>query len=170
MNMNMDMNSHSSGMSGMESMSMSMDSNAGMTSMTFFASSSTSLYITQWTPTSPAGYAATCIFLILLAILSKGLVVVKARLEAHWQQADLARRRQHPKLANSEIPESELEVTAATHHNTWRPSVDPVRAVLDTITAGIGFLLMLAVMTMNIGYFVSVLGGIFIGSLAFGRL
>lgn len=28
---------------------------------------------------------------------------------------------------------------------------------------------MLAVMTMNIGYFISVLGGVFLGSLAVGR-
>lgn len=29
---------------------------------------------------------------------------------------------------------------------------------------------MLAVMTMNVGYFLSVLGGTFLGELAFGRL
>ncbi|KAI0991710.1 hypothetical protein K3495_g16477, partial [Podosphaera aphanis] len=171
MDMSMDMTPHASGMSDMDShpMSMNMDARAGMTSMSFFASSSTSLYITQWTPTSPAAYAATCVFLILLAILSKGLVAAKARLEVSWRATDLARRRQDLKFASSELAEAELEADAAVHHNTWRPSVDPVRAVLDTVMAGIGFLLMLAVMTMNIGYFVSVLSGIFLGSLAFGR-
>lgn len=51
----------------------------------------------------------------------------------------------------------------------WRLSVDPVRAVMDTIIAGVGWLLMLAIMTMNLGYFLSVLGGTFLGSLALGR-
>lgn len=75
-------------------------------------------------------------------------------------------------------------------HGIWRPwrfSVDPVRAVIDTAIAGVGYLLyvfffslltfatftnihrMLAVMTMNVGYLLSVLGGVFLGSLAVGR-
>jgi len=51
----------------------------------------------------------------------------------------------------------------------WRITVDPVRAAFDTVLAGIGYLLMLAVMTMNVGYFLSVLGGTFLGSLILGR-
>ncbi|EQK99494.1 low affinity copper transporter [Ophiocordyceps sinensis CO18] len=51
----------------------------------------------------------------------------------------------------------------------WRFSVDPVRALMDTVLAGVGYLLMLAVMTMNLGYFLSVLAGVFAGSLAVGR-
>jgi len=51
----------------------------------------------------------------------------------------------------------------------WRLTTDPVRALFDTVIAGVGYMLMLAVMTMNVGYFLSVLGGTFIGSLAIGR-
>jgi len=51
----------------------------------------------------------------------------------------------------------------------WRITTDPLRAVLDTTIAGVGYLLMLAVMTMNVGYFLSVLGGTFLGSLVLGR-
>ncbi|KAI0995098.1 hypothetical protein K3495_g13083 [Podosphaera aphanis] len=180
MNMDMDMTSGSSGTSSMGSSSMgmnmggmNMDSGAGMQSMSFFSSTSTSLYVRIWTPTGPAGYAATCIFLISLAIISKGLVVVKARLEAHWKDTDF--ERQYPELGSNGFSESEFKDDAlkvpkrSVSYKSWRPCVDPVRAVMDTVSAGIGFLLMLAVMTMNIGYFISVLGGIFIGSLAFGR-
>ncbi|KAI9749732.1 MAG: Oxysterol binding protein [Chaenotheca gracillima] len=51
----------------------------------------------------------------------------------------------------------------------WRFSVDFPRAILGTVTVGIGYLLMLAVMTYNVGYFLSVLGGAFIGELVAGR-
>ena len=69
----------------------------------------------------------------------------------------------------------------------WRLSVDLPRALYVTLTAGVGYLVcvaspsancvlitnlgprMLAVMTMNIGYFLSVLGGVFLGELAVGR-
>ncbi|KAJ5742696.1 uncharacterized protein N7511_011097 [Penicillium nucicola] len=70
----------------------------------------------------------------------------------------------------------------------WRFSVDLPRALLFVCIAGVSYLLyvfysgrigltnwhsqsfsMLAVMTMNIGYFFSVLGGAFLGELAVGR-
>lgn len=69
----------------------------------------------------------------------------------------------------------------------WRFSVDLPRACLFLCIAGVSYLLyvlistgidwmnanimsrMLAVMTMNIGYFCSVLGGAFLGELAVGR-
>jgi hypothetical protein len=37
------------------------------------------------------------------------------------------------------------------------------------VNAGVGYLLMLAVMTVNVGYFISVLAGTLIGELIFGR-
>lgn len=51
----------------------------------------------------------------------------------------------------------------------WRLSVDLPRALIFLCITGVGYLLMLAVMTMNVGYFCSVLGGAFLGDLAVGR-
>lgn len=51
----------------------------------------------------------------------------------------------------------------------WRFSVDLPRALLVTVLAGVGYLLMLAVMTYNIGYFMSILAGTLIGEVAVGR-
>lgn len=51
----------------------------------------------------------------------------------------------------------------------WRFSTDGPRALLDVVVVGVGYLMMLAVMTMNVGYFMSILGGTFLGSLIVGR-
>ncbi|KAH7039427.1 Ctr copper transporter [Macrophomina phaseolina] len=49
----------------------------------------------------------------------------------------------------------------------WR--TDGARALLEFVRAALGYLLMLAVMTFNVGVFFAVLGGILIGELVFGR-
>ncbi|KFZ01588.1 hypothetical protein V500_00684 [Pseudogymnoascus sp. VKM F-4518 (FW-2643)] len=57
----------------------------------------------------------------------------------------------------------------------WQPSVrwsvkkDGLRAVMEFTRAFIGYILMLAVMTLNLGIFFTVLGGILVGELIFGR-
>lgn len=54
--------------------------------------------------------------------------------------------------------------------NAWRISVDVPRGLMQFLSHAIGFLMMLAVMTGNLGYFFAVLVGIFIGEVGFGRI
>ncbi|KAI7921339.1 copper transporter [Pyricularia oryzae] len=149
----------------------------------------TPLYSTAWTPKNAAGYAGTIIFLILLAMTFRGLLAFKAKMEARWLDAELNRRyvvvngkqpmaerasqdslAKHMVLSENGREEQVMVVAKKTSiARPWRFSVDPIRAVLDTVIAGVGYLLMLAVMTMNVGYFLAVLAGVFLGSLAVGR-
>jgi copper transporter 1 len=51
----------------------------------------------------------------------------------------------------------------------WRFSVDVPRGALVAVQAGVIYLLMVAVMTMNVGYFMAVLAGTLVGEVAVGR-
>lgn len=61
------------------------------------------------------------------------------------------------------------EADGVSQVQPFRLSVDLVRAAFVTVMVGVAYLLMLAVMTMNVGYFLAVLAGAFLGELLFGR-
>ncbi|TVY91021.1 hypothetical protein LAWI1_G003248 [Lachnellula willkommii] len=177
----------------MDSMDMSSSNDSTMSmsmmSMTFFTSTVTPVYSAMWTPTSTGQYAGTCIFLIILATIFRGLLAIKAWKETAWMDAEFNRRyvtvagkesqakrissdsdSKRMYLSENGVEEDVFVVKKRTMGTRpWRITTDPVRAVMDTVIAGVGYLLMLAVMTMNVGYFLSILGGTFLGSLALGR-
>lgn len=147
------MSTGSSGSSGMMSMS--------AMSMTFFTSNTTPLYSPMWQPTTTAGYAGTCIFLVLLATLFRGLLAVKGWKETAWLDAEYNRRyvvvagKQSKAERISQDSDSkrmiltengvEEEVMVVKKRSAtvrpWRISTDPIRAVMDTVIAGVAYLL-----------------------------
>ncbi|KAK5944770.1 hypothetical protein PMZ80_001970 [Knufia obscura] len=176
-------------MSGMD-MSSSTSSDTMSMVMVFTNSHSTPLYSNSWTPHTSGQYAGTCIFLILLAITGRCLLAAKHMLELRWSAAARNRRyvvvagrtpesgriesdpdAKEGSLVTAQGVEERVKVVQATKQPVipFRLSVDIPRALMTFVIVGIGYLLMLAVMTMNIGYFMSVLAGAFVGELAIGR-
>ncbi|WQF90399.1 Putative Ctr copper transporter [Colletotrichum destructivum] len=162
----------------------------GMMMMTIFQTNmKTPLYTETWTPTTIGTYAATSIFLIFLAFALRSMLALKSIQEKRWMGKDFKRRHlsvngklvmagkmstdsMAKQIVLSETGVEQYVTVVQQQHGVWRPwrfSVDPIRALIDTVIAGVGYLIMLAVMTMNVGYLLSVLGGVFLGSLAFGR-
>jgi solute carrier family 31 (copper transporter), member 1 len=157
--------------------------------MVFFNSRSTPLYSLGWIPSTTGGYAGTCIFLITLSIIFRSLLVLRNFLEIRW--ADQAWKRRYITVVESPsfseglkadptarrgvltangVEENVAIVQRAGHGpQPWRATVDFPRAFLAMVIAGVGYLLMLAVMTLNVGYYLSILAGVFVGELAVGR-
>ncbi|OTA55571.1 hypothetical protein K449DRAFT_438490 [Hypoxylon sp. EC38] len=179
--MTMTMTSGSSMPSSTGGMDMDMGSSSSsimMTSaemaMVFFQSVTTPLYSTAWTPQGEGSYAGTCIFLIALALIHRILIALRSIVFDSNQALH-----RHRKVVSSDSDDypgsrSELESIGNQFRSQWnshpfRVATETVRSLLEVVIGGIGYLLMLAVMTMNVGYFLSVLGGIFLGTFVAGR-
>jgi len=145
-----------------DGMAMDGGHSGGMMSV-FTTVMATPLYSTAWTPTTTGTYAATCIFLIVLAALFRGLLAAKWWQENRWLDRELNRRyvvvngkaplaenlsrdslAKHGNVVLSEngVEENVVVVKKRTFGpRPWRLSVDPVRAAIDTVIAGVGYLL-----------------------------
>jgi len=144
----------------------SMSSSGGM-NMAFTTGHSTPLYSLDWTPSTTGGYAGTCIFLIVLAIVSRLLLAYRHMLEHKWHDRAINRRyvmvtgateadRERQMLGKGGEKVEEAVLTSngldervrvvrsprSTVQGTpWRFSVDLPRALLFVLNAGLGYLL-----------------------------
>ncbi|KXT03661.1 hypothetical protein AC578_5177 [Pseudocercospora eumusae] len=162
------MASSTSDMSGHGSMDMgggSMMMGMADMMMTFFTSTSTPLYSESWTPNTTGQYVGTCIFLIILAALFRGIIAIRQNFAALsvWY-----RYRKDTSILRPALDDKVRWQLVADSGRPWNINEALARACLDTVLAGVSYLLMLAVMTMNVGYFMSILGGTFLGSFVIG--
>ncbi|KAJ5772276.1 hypothetical protein N7520_002805 [Penicillium odoratum] len=143
-------------------------------SMTFFTSFKTPLYSEDWTPTSKGTYAGTCIFLIVLAVILRVLIAVRPVLEgrlwtdgiSHGSEPLIGEHDRQKHISGVQKSFQEL----GRRWSRWRVNPAAGRATFELILAGVAYLLMLAIMTMNVGYFLSVLGGIWLGTFVMGSV
>lgn len=122
-------------MSGMDMSGMTMDMSQML--MTFFTSTVTPLYSKAWTPNSSGQYAGTCIFLIVLPVIFRALIAARSNfpglLASFAARNDTGILREHPDAHDwkfSHVP-----------HRPWRINEALLRAVLDTLLAGVSYLM-----------------------------
>ena len=121
-------------MSGMHGSMMSM---ADMM-MTFFTSTSTPLYSEGWTPSTTGQYVGTCIFLIVLAAIFRGIIALRANFAAILAMYSY---RRDTSILRRELDEDVKMGLLATSKRPWSINEALARAVLDTILAGVSYLL-----------------------------
>ena len=101
--------------------------------MVFFTSTRTPLYSQAWTPAGAGAYAATCVFLIALAFILRGLLALRVRFSELWN-----RSKGNDAWKNA----SDLELGMdRQRREPWRINKALVRAILDTFIAGVSYLL-----------------------------
>ena len=139
-----------------------------MASMIFSTSHKTPLYSGDWIPTSGGAYAGTCIFLVVLAILSRCIQAYSTILETRWR--DKASKRRYIVVAGETEAEREKQLgfRDASEKNDeatltvrgldervrvlssprrkcqtqpWRLSTDLPRASIFTVLSGVKYLL-----------------------------
>lgn len=152
----------SSSDSSMSMSSSSFQMSASMMEMVFYSASNTPLYSSSWQPKSTGSYACTCIFLIVLATIFRGLLAGKYALEQRWMDKHLNRRyvsvRGLPTEAERISSDSDAKdmilksergveehVRVVRNHirrvPPWRFSIDLPRAAYVTVLTGTGYLL-----------------------------
>ncbi|KAJ5175661.1 Low affinity copper transporter [Penicillium canariense] len=172
--MAMAMSTSTSTSSSMDMSSSSMTMSMADMAMTFFTSFKTPLYSNEWTPSSQGQYAGTCIFLIVLAVLLRILLALRPILEGRvWtdsvQHSMLGEHLPDASHKTKPVPGLQLSIQElGSRWSRWRVNPAAGRATYELVVSGIAYLLMLAVMTMNVGYFMSVLGGIWLGTFIMG--
>ncbi|KAI0296593.1 copper transporter [Russula brevipes] len=144
------------------------------------------LYFKSWHPSSHGAIAGASIALVVLAILERSLYAARGVMEARWRRSALASNT-YPPAENSVSPWKKQEVReqsaqvvtgmTTVSRNVRRSrtippfilSRDAVRGALYALQASLSYALMLAVMTFQAAYIISIVVGLGLGEVLFGR-
>ncbi|KAI0067877.1 hypothetical protein BV25DRAFT_1794431 [Artomyces pyxidatus] len=152
------------------------------------------LFFKSWAPSSAGAVVGACIGLFVLALLERLVFAGRGVMEAHWRQRLMAMTRNLPrdsaeavyasgvgkdaKVQEFEVDEEPvLEKDPGQRVNGRRArmiapfvaSHDITRGVLYALQALLAYALMLAVMTFQAAYIITIILGLGIGEVMFGR-
>ncbi|KAK8024456.1 hypothetical protein PG993_012522 [Apiospora rasikravindrae] len=147
---------------------------ASQMALVFFSSDSTPLFLGSWAPSSSGTYASACISIAALAVIHRLLIAVRdIVLKDPQEQPGPGRRGKVPSAVTGDYQSDKRTLGSfdkpcgllgVSLHYRLPSSHGASLQRLHNLHVS-----MLAAMTMNIGYFVSALSGIFIGTLLAGR-
>jgi hypothetical protein len=136
--------------------------------MAFTNVHNTTLFSNQWAPSTIRAYAGTCIFLIVLALISRMLASYRYILESKWHDSHVNRRYitvssepigDQEKAAGPEAASGDNNATLTikglreqvrvirspmqqgVHVAPWKFDTDLPRACISTVQHGVGYLL-----------------------------
>ncbi|KAI0690691.1 Ctr copper transporter [Cytidiella melzeri] len=141
-------------------------------------------YFKSLTPSSHGAIAAACIVLVVISIFDRWLFAMKNVLDVHWARSAIALRssaKAEPAPNPPATPEKEAEATTTQSRHLLRKgrasaslpfvaSHDLPRGAIFAFQALLTYVLMLAVMTFQAAYIISIVVGLGIGEVLFGRM
>ena len=104
-----------------------------------FTSTTTPLYSLQWAPSTTGQYAGTCLFNIVLSVILRALFSYRAILEHRLREIE--RRRREIIVSGKKQDDNGAGNRSGGKYRPWRASMDVPKALLDTVIAGVGYLL-----------------------------
>lgn len=146
----------------------------------FHTSGGDNLLFKSWTPSSPGAIAAASVAIFFLAALERLVNGLRGRLEGYWASNALHRSvEQIAQEDNSSCnklgrpPSSHGSAPIPTPRKRTVPPFilahDLPRGIIFMFQATITYALMLTAMTFQAGYFVSIIAGLGVGEIMFGR-
>ncbi|KAF8956846.1 CTR copper uptake transporter [Flammula alnicola] len=161
---------------GDNGMDMSMDgamslAGASMTPYLHFKLGDT-LWFLGWVPQTKGAMVGACIGLFLLALVDRWLAAIRATAERSWRQrAHIIHTNKLNSLAKSH-PVTRPRLSAILTLRSAPPFIpahDVVRGILHAGQAALTFAFMLAVMTYQASFILSIVIGLGVGEMLFGR-
>ncbi|KAH9043731.1 Ctr copper transporter [Lactarius pseudohatsudake] len=135
------------------------------------------LFFKSWRPSSNGAIAGASIALVVLAISERLLFSIRGVLEARWRRCAFAlnagRTLGRDILSSREIGSERGRRLRGRYGRTIPPFVfsqDAARGALYSLQALLSFALMLAVMTFQGAYIISIVIGLGLGEILFGRI
>lgn len=170
---------------------MDMNSTTTMTMMTpwLHFSGGDYLIFKTWIPESKGAIAGACIALVAFCILERWIAALRRQMEIQWGSRALALilQKQHNSidtqiddkpedLSNKiDVIEERIPSSVAVRSRSrlvppFIPRHDITRGIFQAVQSLFSYTLMLAVMTFNASYIVSIVLGLAIGEILFGRI
>ncbi|KAK1229381.1 hypothetical protein PQX77_007558 [Marasmius sp. AFHP31] len=131
-------------------------------------------------PQLPGAVAGACIALIAVSLLERWLSGVRAKLESYWRTRSLSPKKHDSPASSSDgtddrVTGEGLVRTSAgkAFCRTVAPFIaryDVPRGALFSLQALLGYILMLSVMTFQAAFIISIVLGLGLGEMLFGRM
>jgi len=118
------------------------------------------LWFTGWVPQTKGAMAGACIGLFILALVDRWVAAVRAMMEAHWRTAARIAEKNDDKNKKSRM---RIRATPFIFAH------DATRGAMQALQSFLGFAFMLAVMTFQAGFIISIALGLGVGEMLFGR-
>ncbi|KAJ7319324.1 CTR copper uptake transporter [Mycena albidolilacea] len=130
------------------------------------------LWFAGWVPQSAGALAGACIGLFILAIVDRWLAAVRGMMEAHWREAAAAAAAKSKKTScggDDADDKGKKKLKRRLRAPPFIPAHDITRGALHALQTLLGFAFMLAVMTFQASYIITLVLGLGVGEMLFGR-
>ncbi|KAJ6580075.1 CTR copper uptake transporter [Mycena vulgaris] len=127
------------------------------------------LWFAGWVPQSAGAMAGACIGLFILALFDRWLAAVRAMMELHWREASERIRRANQK---GQCDADEAKGKKGFLRLCAPPFIlahDAMRGAMHSLQAILGFAFMLAIMTFQAAFIITIAFGLGVGEMLFGR-